>query len=95
MKQFSEETKKVYDSVEELEKAEKAALIAKDERKAEAEKVEKAYKAMKEAKQAYEIATHDYQTALTKFCGKYGAYKTTLRPGELFDLDPFWKFFNF
>ena len=50
---------------------------------------------MKEAKQTYEIATHAYQTALSDFCAKYGAYKTTLHPGELFDLDPFWKFFNF
>lgn len=95
MKYFSTETKKVYDTVEELEAAEKKALEAKDARKVEAEKVEKAYTAMKEAKKAYEVATHDYQQALSEFCDKYGTYKTTLRPGELFDLDPFFKFFNF
>jgi hypothetical protein len=50
---------------------------------------------MKEAKKAYEVATHDYQQALSEFCDKYGTYKTTLRPGELFDIDPFFKFFNF
>ena len=95
MKYFSEETKKVQDSIEELEAAEKKALEVKDARKIEAEKVTKAYNAMKEAKQAYEVATQEYQSALTEFCSKYGAYKTTLRPGELFSIDPFWKFFNF
>jgi hypothetical protein len=50
---------------------------------------------MREAKKAYEVATEDYQKALSDFCDKYGSYKTTLRPGQLFDLDPFWKFFNF
>lgn len=95
MKYFSELDHKVYDSVEELEAAEKKALEAKDARKAEAEKVEKAYGAMKEAKKAYEVATEEYQKALSAFCDKYGSYKTTLRPGELFNLDPFWKFFYF
>jgi predicted nucleic acid-binding Zn-ribbon protein len=95
MKYFSETTKKIYDSIEELEAAEKEAAAAKDARKAESEKVEKAYSAMKEAKKAYEVATEDYQKALSDFCDKYGSYKTTLRPGELFDLDPFWKIFNF
>lgn len=95
MKYFSTETKKVYDTVEELEEAEKAAAAAKDERKEAAEKVETAYKAMKEAKQAYEIATQEYQQELSKFCDKYGAYKTTIRSGDLFTIDPFWKFFNF
>lgn len=95
MKYFSEIDHKVYDSVEELEAAEKKALEAKDARKAESEKVEKAYNAMRKAKKAYEVATEDYQKALSDFCDKYGSYKTTLRPGQLFDLDPFWKFFNF
>lgn len=95
MKYYSEVTKKVYDSTEELEAAEKTALAAKDERKAASEKVEKAQTAMKEAKKAYEVATQEYQDELSKFCNKYGSYKTTLRAGDLFTIDPFWKFFNF
>ena len=95
MKYFSEMTKKVYDSVEELEAAEKKAQEAKDERKVASEKVEAAYHVMKEAKQTYEKTVEAYNDELAKFCNKYGSYKTTLRPGELFNLDPFWKFFNF
>jgi phage-related tail protein len=78
MKYFSELDHKVYDSVEELEAAEKKALEAKDARKAEAEKVEKAYGAMKEAKKAYEVATEEYQKALSAFCDKYGSYHRTI-----------------
>lgn len=95
MKYFSTETKKVQDTIEELEAAEKQALAAKDARKAESEKVEKAYATMKETKKAYEVATQEYQEALTTFCDKYGPYKTTLKNGEMFSIDPFWKFFMF
>ena len=95
MKYFSEVDHKIQESVEALEEAEKKALAAKDARKAESEKVEKAYVAMKEAKKAYEVAIQEYQESLKKFCDKYGAYKTTLKNGEMFDIDPFWKFFMF
>lgn len=95
MKFYSEVCHKVYDSVEDLEAAEKEALEAKDARKIEAEKVEAAYKAMKEAKHDYEVATQKCQEALSNFCAKYGTYKTTVRPGDMFYIDPFFKFFNF
>ncbi len=95
MKYYSEMVKKVFDSVEELEAAEKKAEEARDARKIEADKVEKAYTAMKEAQKAYEVATQEYNKTLVDFCNKYGSYKTTLRPGDMLKIDPFWSFFNF
>lgn len=95
MKYFSTETKKIQDSIEELEVAEAEANKVKDARKAEAENVEKAFAQMKEAKKAYEVAAQEYQKSLTSFCEKYGSYKTTIKNGDMFNLDPFWKFFMF
>ena len=95
MKYLSEITKQAYNSVEELEAAEKKALEAKDARKAEADKVSKSYEAMKKARLDYEKATQEYQDTLAAFCEKYGSYKTTLKPGEIFTIDPFFRFFNF
>lgn len=95
MKYLSEVTKQAYDSIEELEAAEEKALKAKDERKVEADKVSKAYEAMKKARLEYEKATQAYQDALGAFCEKYGSYKTTLKSGEIYCIDPFFRFFNF
>lgn len=97
MRYYSETTRKLYDTIEDLEAAEKEAEKAKDERKAAAELVEAAYTEVKEARLAYDKATQHYNEVLTDFCNKYGSYKKTLRAGDAIKLDPFWNlnFFNF
>ena len=95
MKYFSEKSGKMQDTVEELEKAEAELAVKKNERKEAAGKVENAYAAMKEAKVAYEKASQAYHDELVDFCNKYGTYKKTLKATDVFELDPFFKFFNF
>lgn len=75
MKYYSEVTKKVYDTVNELKEAEMEVTDKMNARKADAEKVEVAYKACVDARVAYE-------KALSEFCKKYGAYHKTFRADE-------------
>ena len=75
MKFYSEQTKKFYDSEKECAEAEEKYLTEKTNkaaaRKADAEKVEKAFSELKAARE-------NFNTALSDFCKKYGAYHKTL-----------------
>ena len=77
MKYYSEKTKQMYDSVDQLnqaeadhEKHELAVAKQKEERKADSVKVDEA---RKNAEKAYE----DYRKELNEFIKKYGAYHTS------------------
>lgn len=91
MKYFSELTKKVYDSVEDLEKAEderrkenEVKELAKQERAEAAKKVEEAFK---EASEANEHACK----LLDEFLKKYGTFHKTYTKGVM---NPFSDWFN-
>lgn len=75
MKYYSEVTKKVYDTVNELKEAEMEITNKVNARKADAEKVEAAEKACIEARIAYE-------KTLSDFCKKHGAYHKTFNANE-------------
>ena len=77
MKYYSDKTKKIYDTVEDLQKAETeydkahAAEIAKQkERKARAEEINKARKELVDAQDRY-------NDLISKFVKDYGSYHTT------------------
>ena len=70
MKYYSDVTKKLYESVDELKKAEAEITDKAAARKKDAEKVEKAYNAYIEARK-------EYEKVLTEFCNKHGAYHKT------------------
>lgn len=75
MKYFSEITNKTYDSVKELEAAEKLVSDKATKRKEAAKVVEDSY-------QKYVAARKEWQKNLNDFCKEYGAYHTTVKPGE-------------
>lgn len=81
MKYYSEVTKKMYDSVRDLEKAEKEIKDKNDERKTAAAAVEKAYNELVEARERY-------SKVLSDFCSKYGAYHQSIKST---DSDSSWK----
>ena len=76
MKYYSELTKVMYDSVEELEKAEKEITNKTNERKKDAAEVEKAYEAMVSARK-------NYEKILTDFCNKHGSYHRTIKSTDI------------
>jgi len=85
MKYFSEITKELYDSKEDLVAAEVKATKAKSDREVKAKEVEKL---LKEATEA----TKKANKALNDFVKEYGSFKTTLKesPYDFFDvLDKF------
>lgn len=87
MKYFSELTKRVYETVEELEAAEK---VEQEKLDAEAAKKAKRAEKAKEVEQALadvNAAYKHYTEVLEAFCKDYGAYHTTLTgDDELFNL---------
>ena len=60
MKYFSEVTKKIYDTENELEEAEKAVENEKLIYEADVKKLNEAYEAMKAAEKAYDAATKEF-----------------------------------
>lgn len=70
MKYYSEVTKKVYDTVNELKEEEAKIADKANARKVDAEKVEAARKKWVDARL-------EYDRALSEFCKKYGAYHKT------------------
>lgn len=87
MKYYSEKTKKMYDSVEQVEAAEleydkaHAVQIAKQkERKARAEEIASARKVVVEAQKKY-------NELLNKFVKDYGSYHATYTDGDVETLD--------
>lgn len=92
MKYYSDVTKKIYDTEEELTKAEDA--VSEEEKKHELRRQERA-DAAKRVEDAYKKASDAYRDAgdeLQKFVDKYGAYHTTITNFD--DNDPFVRFLN-
>lgn len=92
MKYYSEVTKKMYDSVKELEKAEREIKDKNDERKTAAAAVEKAYDELvnvrKRASDEVAAARERYSKVLSDFYSKYGAYHQSIKST---DSDLSWK----
>lgn len=78
MKYYSEVTRKMYDTVKDLEKAEKEIRDKNVERKTAAAAVEKAYNELVEARERYSKVLND-------FCSEYGAYHQSIKST---DFDP-------
>ena len=79
MKYYSEVTKKIYDSVNELKQAESEITEKANARKKDAEIVEKAFNDYQNARVAYEKAIKD-------FCDKYGSYHKTIKSEDADDV---------
>lgn len=92
---YSNVTKALYDTVEELEAAEKKAEKAKDERKAAADAIKLSADKVTEAYDAYKEACKEYDKLLAEFCEKYGSYKTTVRSSDIRHIDPLSDLLNF
>lgn len=75
MKYYSDITKKVYDTISDLEAAEKEVSEKTNARKEDAAKVEAAFNEMSAARKKYE-------KALREFCEKHGAYHRTIKPED-------------
>ena len=88
MKYYSDITKKLYDTTEELEKAEKEIVDKNSARKADAEKVDKAYKEFAEARK-------NYNNELYAFCKKHGAYHKTIKDEDINSETSPWDIFSF
>lgn len=73
MKYYSDVTKKMYETISDLEAAEKEASEKTNARKEDAAKVEAAFNEMVTARKKYE-------KALREFCEKHGAYHRTIKP---------------
>lgn len=93
MKYYSDKTKKLYETVEDLNKAEKAydeahALEIKkaEMKKARAEEIKNARKAIIEAQ-------NKYNELVNKFIKEYGSYHETYRDGDLISLKEILNFY--
>ena len=75
MKYYSEITKELYDSKDELVKAEVAATKAKSDREVKAKEVTELLKATNEAQKKA-------NKALSEFIKEYGSFKTTIKDAE-------------
>jgi len=87
MKFYSEITKKLYDSKDDLVKAEVEATKAKTDRAEEAKKVTEL---IKKANEAWKEANK----ALDEFIKKYGSFKTTIKDDANVNLGSFWDIFD-
>ena len=87
MKYFSEITKELYDSKEELVKAEVEATKAKSDRAERAKEVTEAIKAANEA-------TKYANKLLEEFVKDYGSFKTTIKDDNADVSSGVWNIFN-
>lgn len=100
MKYLSEVTKKVYDTVDELNAEEEKVLAARKERElAEAEKKAKREERAKEVEEALKLALEAQKGAnekLEAFCKDYGTFHTSLKNADMVlgNYDPFRNFFK-
>lgn len=100
MKYLSEVTKKVYDTVDELNAEEEKVLTARKERElAEAEKKAKREERAKEVEEALKFALEAQKEAnekLEAFCKDYGTFHTSLKNTDMVlgNYDPFRNFFK-
>lgn len=86
MKYYSDKTKKLYETVEDLNKAEKAydeahaaELKKAEEKKHRAEEIQAALKAIVDAQ-------HKYNELVNQFIKDYGSYHATYRDGDVVSL---------
>lgn len=93
MKYWSDVTKCLYETPEEVENAEKALFSKQAQEKAEKEKLAAERKAraaeVEKAREAMVEARTKYKTVLEKFCEDYGSFHTSVNSREiptLFDL---------
>ena len=100
MKYLSEVTKKVYDTVDELNAEEEKVLTARKERElAEAEKKAKREERAKEVEESLKFALEaqkDANEKLQAFCKDYGTFHTSLKDADMVlgNYDPFRNFFK-
>ena len=87
MKYYSEITKKLYDSKDELVKAEVETTKAKSERAEKAKEVTELLKAANEA-------TKKANKALDEFVKEYGSFKTTIKDTDSNADNSFWNLFD-
>lgn len=87
MKYYSEITKKLYDSKDELVKAEVEATKAKSDR---AEKAKEVTELIKKANEATKAA----EKALSEFIKEYGSFKTTIKSEDTDTRSNFWDLFD-
>ena len=86
MKFYSEITKKLYDTKDELVKAEVEATKTKTDR---AEKAKEVTELIKKANEATKAANK----ALSEFVKEYGSFKTTIKDNDV-SVDSFWDIFD-
>ncbi len=86
MKFYSEITKQLYDSKEDLVKAEVEATKAKSDRAAKAKEVTEL---LKKATEANKVA----RKALEDFVKEYGGFNTTIKDKDI-DIPSFWNVFD-
>lgn len=86
MKYYSDKTKKLYDTVEDLSKAEKAydEVHAAELKKAEEKK--NAAEAIRAARKAIVEAQNKYNELVNQFIKDYGSYHETYRDGDVVSL---------
>ena len=87
MKYYSELTKELYDTKEELTKAEVEATKSKADRAERAKEVTEAIKAANEAQRKA-------NKLLSNFVAEYGSFKTTLTDKDVDVRDSFWNIFD-
>ena len=87
MKYYSQITKDLYDTKEDLVKAEVEATKAKSDR---AEKAKEVTQLLKEANEAQKKAN----TALKEFIKEYGSFKTTIKDDDMEVKYNFWDIFD-
>lgn len=90
MKYYSDVTKKIYNTEDDLNKAEKAVSEKETSRKEDAEKVKAAFDELAKAREKAD-------NLLDEFLKKYGSFHTTIKTvpkkNEFSLFDPFWDFF--
>ena len=86
MKYYSDKTKKLYETVEDLSKAEKAydEVHAAELKKAEEKK--QAAEVIRAARKAIVDAQNKYNELVNQFIKDYGSYHETYRDGDLVNL---------
>lgn len=87
MKYYSELTKKLYDTKQELTKAEVEITKAKSDR---AEKAKEVTELLKKANEATKVANK----ALADFVKEYGSFKTTIKGEDVDVKSTFWDIFD-
>ena len=97
MKIYSEELKKLFDTVEECEKAEAAHRKAEEEKKAaEQKKAENRKVRAKEVEDALKAAAEaraNYEKLLAAFCKDYGSFHYSFTDDDDFDIFEFFRHF--